>query len=145
MAWQKQKYHTTRTFVSLRGTQVVGCFSLVFGAVGRESMPRKVARGVAKEHPIPILLLARLGVCRSAQGQGLGVLLLREAIRKTAIGASVGGLCALLVDALHSLGIRSRRRPQKATAEDNMRSGRSCGLAHMYPMRWCTLSKGWLP
>lgn len=100
MAWQKQKYHTTRTFVSLRGRNVVGYFSLVFGAVGRESMPRKVSRGVAKEHQIPILLIARLGVCRSAQGQGLGPLLLREAVRKTAIGASVGGLCALLVDAM---------------------------------------------
>lgn len=100
MAWQKQKYHSTRTFVVLREARVVGYFALVFGAVGRESMPGRVARGVAKEHQVPILLLARLAVCQSARGTGLGAVLLRDAIRKTALAASVGGLRALLVDAM---------------------------------------------
>ena len=51
-------------------------------------------------HPIPVVLLTRLAVDRSAQGHGLGAWLLRDAMLRTLAAATELGIRAMLVHAL---------------------------------------------
>jgi predicted N-acetyltransferase YhbS len=50
-------------------------------------------------HPVPVILLARLAVDRSEQGQGLGKGLLKDALRRVVQAADLIGCRALLVHA----------------------------------------------
>lgn len=70
------------------------------GSVTLEEAPSRVAKGLARR-PIPIILLARLAVDRTAQGSGLGKALLRDALLRIVQAAdSIGGR-AVLVHAKH--------------------------------------------
>lgn len=94
-----QKAGGARTYVVCRGeTRVVGYFSLAVGAVEHAAAPARVAKGLAR-HPIPVMVLARLAVDRTAQGQGLGAALLKDALLRTAQAADIAGIRALLVHA----------------------------------------------
>jgi GNAT superfamily N-acetyltransferase len=85
--------NSAQTYVVCRtGRSVIGYYSLAVGAVER------VAQGLAR-HPIPVMLLARLAIDRSAQGQGLGKALLKDALLRTAQAADIAGIRALLVHA----------------------------------------------
>jgi len=52
-------------------------------------------------HPIPVVLLARLAVDETVQGQGIGSFLLGDAMTRMAAAAGRFGIRALLVHALH--------------------------------------------
>jgi GNAT superfamily N-acetyltransferase len=51
-------------------------------------------------YPIPVMLFARFAVHREFQGQGLGEALLRDAFLRTIGASEIGGLAAILVDAI---------------------------------------------
>ena len=94
-----QKASSSQTYVVCRGGgRVVGYYALVVGAVEHEDAPGRVGKGLAR-HPVPVMLLARLAVDRSEQGQGLGKALLKDAILRTAQAADIAGMRALLVHA----------------------------------------------
>ncbi len=57
--------------------RVVGYYSLIVGAVEHEEASGRVKKGMPG-HPIPVMVLARLAVCTSVQGQGLGRALLKN-------------------------------------------------------------------
>lgn len=80
------------------GTRIVGYFALAAGAVAWDEAPSRVRRGLAR-HPVPVVVLARLAVDRSAQGTGLGAYLLRAALARVAVAADVIGVRAVLVHA----------------------------------------------
>lgn len=90
---------SAQTYVVCRGErQIVGYYSLAAGAVEHAEAPERVGKGLAR-HPVPVMLLARLAVDRSAQGQGLGKALLKDALLRTAEAAGIAGIRALLVHA----------------------------------------------
>jgi GNAT superfamily N-acetyltransferase len=89
---------SARTYVALRGSRVVGYYSLAYGAVTPDEAPERVRKGMPR-HPLPVMLLARLAVDRSEQGKGLGRGLLKDALLRTAQAAEIAGLRALLVHA----------------------------------------------
>lgn len=94
-----QKADSARTYVVCRGERrVVGHYSLAVGAVEHADAPGRVGRGLAR-HPIPVMLLARLAIARSEQGNGLGKALLKDALLRTAQAADIVGIRALLVHA----------------------------------------------
>lgn len=93
-----EKAGGARTYVVCRDLQVVGYYSLAVGAVERDGAPARIGRGLAR-HPIPVMLLARLAVDRTAHGRGLGRALLRDALLRTAEAAQIAGIRALLVHA----------------------------------------------
>ncbi len=94
-----QKASSAQTYVVCRGGgHVVGYYSLAVGAVEHEDAPGRVTKGLAR-HPVPVMLLARLAVNRSEQGQGIGKALLKDAILRTAQAADIAGMRALLVHA----------------------------------------------
>jgi GNAT superfamily N-acetyltransferase len=76
---------SARTFVLIEGDRVVGYFSLTMGAVLRAQAPGKLERGLPS-YPVGTVLLARLAVHSASQGQGLGVLLLAEALKAVTAG-----------------------------------------------------------
>jgi GNAT superfamily N-acetyltransferase len=97
-ALQNQKKHAARTYVAIRGNQIVGYYSLAYGSVSLEEAPQSVKSGLPR-HPIPVILLARLAVDSTEQGRGLGAALLKDALLRTIQAAEIAGLRAILVHA----------------------------------------------
>lgn len=101
-ARQAQSSGSARTFVVTHHTQphqVVAYFSLTVGQVEPQEAPERVSKGMGR-YPIPVVILARLAVAHQAQGQGLGVGLLQEAIRRTLQVSEQVGIRALLTHPL---------------------------------------------
>lgn len=78
--------------------RVVGYFALAAGQIERASASARVGAGMPR-HPIPVVLLARLGVDESVQNRGLGAFLLADAMRRAASAATAIGVRALIVHA----------------------------------------------
>jgi GNAT superfamily N-acetyltransferase len=97
-ALTNQRANSSRTYVALRGEQVVGFHTLVVGSVLPEQAPERVRKGQAR-HPIPLMVLARLAVSCEEQGKGLGSGLLKDAIQRTMAAADIAGIRALAVHA----------------------------------------------
>lgn len=82
---QYEKRRLGKTFVAVRpeeGRTVVGYYTLAAGAVAFANVPEDIAQRLPK-HPVPVILLTRLAVDQSCQGQGLGVALLTDALRRS--------------------------------------------------------------
>ena len=97
-AWTNQQANSAQTYVAAHELVVIGYYSLAAGAVAYESASERVKKGLAR-HPIPVILLARLAVDVTCQGQGIGPALLKDALRRTAQAADTIGARALLVHA----------------------------------------------
>lgn len=105
-SWLKTRAHraaesdTARTFVVCRSPKrVIGYYSLAAGAVAHaSSVPGALSRNTPD--PIPVIILARLGVDRTAQGHGLGQDLLADAMKRSLQAARIVGARALLIHAL---------------------------------------------
>ena len=87
-----------RVFVSATSTdEVAGYYCLSSASATRESLPERIGKGMPQ--PIPLTLLGRLAVDNAHQGQGLGIGLLKDAIRRTLVVADSIGVRALLTHA----------------------------------------------
>ena len=94
-ARQAQASGSAKTFVVTEGTRVAGYYSLTVGQVDTLEAPERIRRGMG-QYPIPVVILARLAVSRTEQGQGIGYGLLQDAIRRTLLIAEQVGIRALL-------------------------------------------------
>jgi len=94
-ARQAQTSGSAKTFVVADGRRVAGYFSLAVGQVDSVEVPERIRKGMG-QYPIPVVLLARLAVDRAYQGQGVGVGMLQDAIRRTLLIAEQAGIRALL-------------------------------------------------
>ncbi|MGH8256154.1 MAG: GNAT family N-acetyltransferase [Steroidobacteraceae bacterium] len=97
-AWASQQSHGAQTYVLPKEMRVFGYYSLAAGSVSHDEATQRVRKGQAR-HPIPVILLARLAVDKSAHGKGLGAALLKDALLRTARAADTIGARALLVHA----------------------------------------------
>ena len=79
--------------------RVVGYQALTAAAVEREAASARVIKGMPR-YPIPVVLLARLGVDVSVVGRGIGAWLLRDAMTRTLAASETIGVRALLVHAI---------------------------------------------
>ena len=89
---------TAKTYVLANGSQVLGYYALTPAAVNRRELPERHARGMPA-HPIGVILLARLTVDRSLQGQGYGRALMADAALRTLQAAGLVSARAMLVHA----------------------------------------------
>ena len=89
---------SARTYVACRDKHVVGYYSLAFGSIEHQASTDRVRMGLP-QHPIPIILLARLAVDLSEQGCGVGKGLLKDSLLRTLQAADIGGLRAMVVHA----------------------------------------------
>jgi len=94
-----QSMRTARTFVWHGGEKVVvAYFSLAAHLVVRADLPPRLGRG--SPDAIPAVLLARLALDRSLQGQGLGGELLVDALSRAVQASDVAAGRLVVVDAI---------------------------------------------
>ncbi len=94
-ARQAQGSGSAKTFVIVDNGRVAGYFSLSVGQVDTLEAPERIRKGMGR-HPIPVVILARLAVCRQYQCKGIGVGMLQNAIRRTLLIAEQAGIRAML-------------------------------------------------
>lgn len=106
-ALANQRARRAQTYVVCRGAnQVVGYYSLCVGAVGHAAASERVRKGLAN-HPVPVMIFARLIIALLEQKRGLGKALLKDALLRTVQAADIVGIRALLV---HAKDDEARRR-----------------------------------
>lgn len=98
-AWTNQQADSAKTYVALDGDRAVGFYALTTGSVHRHESPQRIAKGLAN-HPIGVVLLARLAVDKSQQGKGFGKALLFDALSRIEEAADIVGVRAVLVHAI---------------------------------------------
>lgn len=97
-ALQNQQMGASQTYLALNGSTVAGYYTLVFGQVAFTDAPERLRKGVA-QHPVPLMVLARLAVATDAVGRGIDAGLLKDAMLRTLQAADIAGLRALAVHA----------------------------------------------
>lgn len=100
-ATQFEKRDLARTYVATKkgDPTVLGYYAISNHRVLCEALPGEQAKGLP-HIDIPVVLLGRLAVDQSAQGQGLGQLLLIDALRRAQHIADQVGVRAVEVDAI---------------------------------------------
>jgi len=100
-----------RTYVTIQldHNEVLAYYSLAAAAVDKTRLPERIAKGMPA-YPIPVIVLARLAVDRTVQGQGVGQGLLRDALRRACAAADIVGVRAMLVHAKDSAAARFYRK-----------------------------------
>lgn len=95
-----QAARTARVYVVTRAgqTRVVGYHALAAASVSHGDAPPALLKSAGRS-PIPVILLARLGVDVTAQGHGLGVALVKDAMLRARQASGTIGARALLVHA----------------------------------------------
>ncbi len=93
-ARQAQSSGSAKTFVVADDIQVVGYFSLTVGQIDTLDAPERIRKGMGR-YPLPVVILARLAVSQHAQGCGIGLGLLKDAIRRTLLIADQAGIRAM--------------------------------------------------
>lgn len=78
--------------------RVVGYYALAAASVAHADAPPALLRSSGRS-PVPVILLARLGVDRTSQGRGLGTALVKDAMLRAHGAAGTIGARALLVHA----------------------------------------------
>jgi GNAT superfamily N-acetyltransferase len=100
-AGQYERKDLARIYVAVRAgnSLVVGYYAIATHQVAYEVLTADQAKGLPRMD-VPVVLLGRLAVDRSVHGQGLGSLLLVDALRRTESLADEIGIRAVEVDAI---------------------------------------------
>ena len=98
-AWSNQQADSAKTYVACRENSVAGYYALTTGSVHKHETSERIAKGLAN-HPIGVVLLARLAVDLSEQGKGLGKALLFDALKRVEEAAEIVGVRAVMVHAI---------------------------------------------
>jgi GNAT superfamily N-acetyltransferase len=102
LASQHERRDLSRTYVASGSNdkRVLGYYALSNHRVTYEALPQDQAQGLPRID-IPVVLLGRLAVDQSIQGQGLGEFLLVDALRRVHHIADHIGVRAVEVDAIN--------------------------------------------
>jgi GNAT superfamily N-acetyltransferase len=100
-AGQFERRDLSRTFVATRPDEllVLGYYAVSTHRVIHDVLPAAEAKGLPRLD-VPVVLIGRLAVDRRAQGQGLGALLLVDALRRALQISEQVGVRAVEVDAI---------------------------------------------
>lgn len=102
-AGQDIRRRISRIFVTVlpdNPKEVIGYYTLSALSIRLEQWPQKLARKLPK-HPVPVALIGRLAVNYSAQGCGIGKMLLVDAIERTLSVSDQIAIYAMVVDAIN--------------------------------------------
>lgn len=101
-ARQNQSAGANRTFVAIvagdKTKRVVGFYSQGMGQIDLSSLPVERQKKLPR-HPVPVARIGRLAVDGKLKGQGLGGLLLADALRRIKLVSTEIGVFAVVVDA----------------------------------------------
>lgn len=79
---------------------MLGYFALTVAQVETPDTPERMRKGMG-QYPIPVVILARLAISSGAQGRGIGLGLLQDAIRRTLLIAEHARIRAMLTHPLN--------------------------------------------
>ena len=102
-ASQNSKRRINKVFVASvpeAPQQVIGYYGLSAGNLDADDLPENLRRRLPR-YPVPVVLLGRLAVTKSYQGQGLGSILLADALQRIVQASQVMAVYAVVVDALN--------------------------------------------
>lgn len=100
-ALQSHRSGGSRVFVTTQtDPDIVGYYALAAGTVMPRDATARLARGMATNLPVPVVLLGRLAVDGRHQGQHLGRSLLLDAMMRVLQAGELIGIRALLVHAI---------------------------------------------
>jgi ribosomal protein S18 acetylase RimI-like enzyme len=111
-AGQDTRRRVSRIFVAVptdAPQQIVGYYSLSAGSLNADALPQAHRRRLPK-YPVPAVLLGRLAVATTRQGQGLGFIVLADALRRVAAASRAMALYAVVVDALNDRAVAFYRK-----------------------------------
>lgn len=99
-AGQDSRRSVARVFVAIGSDPRVirGFYTLSAAAIGTVSLPQDTARRLPR-YPVPAALIGRLAVDRRFSGQGLGRVLLADAIKRATIASENIAIHLVVVDA----------------------------------------------
>lgn len=92
------RHHLGVTYVAVDDQHILGFATVAAAHIEIDGLPA-ATRGKLPQYPLPVLRLARLAVDRSAQGQGLGLQLLRFVIGLALRMSDDYGCVGIIVDA----------------------------------------------
>jgi predicted N-acetyltransferase YhbS len=97
-ALANQTSGATRTFVASVDGKVVGYYALASGGISTQLAVGNFRRNMPD--PVPVIILARLAIDSSFQGQGLGRALFRDAALRVVQSADTIGIRGIIVHAI---------------------------------------------
>ncbi|MHA4868600.1 GNAT family N-acetyltransferase [Duganella sp. PWIR1] len=97
-AMQNQASGASRTFVACQGRRVIAYYALAAGAIEAGAAIGSFRRNMPD--PIPVVLLGRLAIERSAQGKQLGRAMIRDAASRILEAAEMIGIRGIITHAL---------------------------------------------
>ena len=97
-ARQHADTNISRSYVAASGRNVCGFYSLTMSAIRKDNLPAKHV-GRFPNFPLPVARLARLAVDVRYQRQGLGELLLADALQRCLRLSTEIGMIGVIVDA----------------------------------------------
>jgi GNAT superfamily N-acetyltransferase len=93
----KRRIATCFVAVSVAAQEVAGYYTITASSVAVNALTPEIAKKLPRYPVVPAVLLGRLAVNRDYQGQGLGGVLLADALQRTARAEL--GVFAMVVDA----------------------------------------------
>lgn len=97
-AFTNNQNGSARTYVTTKAGNVVGYYTLTPGSVLKTATPYRVGKGLAN-HPVSVIIIARLAVDKTEQRLGVGKALVRDALLRIVDAAGIIGGRAVLVHA----------------------------------------------
>lgn len=97
-ALKNQATGASRTFVICEDKRVLAYYALASNAVAAKVATGRLRRNMPD--PIPVVVLGRLAIDQSLQGQGIGRALVRDACLRVVAAADAIGIRGMLVHAL---------------------------------------------
>jgi ribosomal protein S18 acetylase RimI-like enzyme len=99
-AGQDEKRNLARVFVAVdREKRIAGFYTLSTFTLSLEDIPEALARKLPRYQAIPAALIGRLAREERVRGQGIGELLLADAVRRILSAARSMAVFAIVVDA----------------------------------------------
>lgn len=106
----RRRISVTYVLSGTRPDEVAGYYSLAATSVGVHDLPPSVVKSLPRYPLIPATLLGRLAVATAYQRQGLGELLLLDALRRSYDTSAVIGAMAVIAHAKDDVAVRFYRR-----------------------------------
>jgi GNAT superfamily N-acetyltransferase len=99
-AGQDDRRNVARVFVAVEGTLgVIGFYNLGMFTLGLTDLPEEIARKLPRYDVIPAALVGRLARDERVRGQGIGALLLADAVRRILSASKTLAVFAIVVEA----------------------------------------------
>lgn len=98
-ASQDVKKNAAAVFVLAEGSKILGYYTLSSYAIDAGELPPDLARRLPGYPILPAILIGRLARDQKYHGQGIGELLLLDALRKCLASTATVGAVAVVVDA----------------------------------------------